>query len=168
MEMESLKKILATVEKTIQALDNKNDFNPSETQALLNGMQLRELLLCELEDCKRKDQMEEYAERGYSRHDHPYRRYNITAYGGRPTSVMYSGDRSYYDPYYDEWDSRDMYYGVPGQVPHGSVSTRGGYSRHSIGDRVVEKLEQMMDGAGSDYEKEELHKFIRMIRQAAD
>lgn len=163
MEMESLKKILAAVEKSIKDLDSKNDYTPSETQALLNGMQLRELLLCEMEDCKRKDQMEEYAERGYSRHDRPYRRYELTAYGGRPTSVMYSGD-----PYYDDWGSRDMYYGVPGQVPHGSVSTRGGYSRHSIGDRVVEKLEQMMDGAGSDYEKEELHKFIRMIRQAAD
>lgn len=43
-----------------------------------------------------------------------------------------------------------------------------GYSRYSIGDRAVEKLEQLMDTAQSGYEQEELHKFIRMIRQAAD
>ena len=39
-----------------------------------------------------------------------------------------------------------------------------GYSGHSIGDRAVEKLESMMDNAGSDYEREVLEKYIRMIR----
>lgn len=58
-------------------------------------------------------------------------------------------------------------YGMHGRMPHGSVST-GQYSRHSIGDRVVEKLEKMMDNTDSDYEREELHKFIRMVRQTAD
>ncbi|MCR5846248.1 MAG: hypothetical protein K6G78_06770 [bacterium] len=43
-----------------------------------------------------------------------------------------------------------------------------GYSRHSIGDRAVERLENLMDSAGSEYEKEQLHKYIRMIRAAAE
>ena len=34
--------------------------------------------------------------------------------------------------------------------------------------KAIEKLENLMDGAGSEYEKEQLHKFIRMIRAAAD
>lgn len=160
MEIETMKKILSAVEKSIQDLSAKQDLTPQETRACLDGMQLRDLLLCEIEYCKQ----EEYSERAYSRHGEiPYRRYNIEAYRDRPTSVMRS-DRSYCGDYgmYDGPDS----YGVYGRIPHGSVST--GYSRHSIGDRAVEKLEQMMDTAGSEYEKEELHKFIRMIRQTAD
>lgn len=39
-----------------------------------------------------------------------------------------------------------------------------GYSGHSIGDRAVEKLESMMDNASSEYEREVLEKYIRMIR----
>lgn len=43
-------------------------------------------------------------------------------------------------------------------------SMNRGYSGHSIGDRAVEKLESMMDNAGSEYEREVLEKYIRMIR----
>lgn len=179
MEMETMKKILKAVEKSIHDLENKVDLTPQETRAALDGMQLRELLLCEIDNCKQAEQIgDEYSERSYSSHDVPYRRYNITAYRGRPTSVMYQ-DRSYgymgnayCDPYYDPYREPMYYgpesYGVQGRMPHGSVSTAGGYSRHSIGDRVVEKLEKMMDNTDSDYEREELHKFIRMVRQAAD
>lgn len=165
MEIEAMKKILSAVEKSIHDLSAKQDLTPQETRACLDGMQLRDLLLCEIEYCKQ----EEHSERAYSMHgDVPYRRYNITAYHDRPTSVMRS-DRSYcgeYGMYDDPMYYSPDFYGAYGRVPHGSVSTR--YSRHSIGDRAVEKLEQMMDTAGSEYEKEELHKFIRMIRQTAD
>lgn len=185
LDYEVLKNGLATVEKCLKEVLQKKDLTPAEQKAALDGMELREWLLAECDNCKMEN---EYSERGYSGHDTPYRRYNITAYGPRTTSRMYS-DRSYgmMDPYYYEnrnsgdygvqgwyrsghgpYMDDPMYYGgVPGNMPHGSVSTRG-YSRHSIGDRVVEKLEHMMDTTESDYEREELHKFIRMIRQAAD
>ena len=39
-----------------------------------------------------------------------------------------------------------------------------GYSGHSIGDRAISRLESMMDEAGSEYEREEIKKFIRAIR----
>ena len=44
--------------------------------------------------------------------------------------------------------------------------TRGGmrYSGHSINDRVVEKLENLMDTAESDYEKKKIKEFIRFVR----
>lgn len=41
-----------------------------------------------------------------------------------------------------------------------------GYSRHSVSDRAVEQLEHMMDTTESDYERQELRKYIRMIRAA--
>ena len=37
-----------------------------------------------------------------------------------------------------------------------------------VPDLSLEELEQLMDTTQSGYEQEELHKFIRMIRQAAD
>jgi hypothetical protein len=59
-----------------------------------------------------------------------------------------------YDPYYDNM--------------HMDRGRNGGYSRHSIGDRVIEMLEHKMDETQSDYEREELRKYMHLIRQAAD
>lgn len=54
----------------------------------------------------------------------------------------------------------DPYYGP-------EYSDRGrGYSRHSISDRAVSNLEKLFDVAASDYEKQELKKYISMIRAA--
>lgn len=182
MEVESMKKLKSTVEKCLDELSQKPDLTPAETKAALDGMELREMLKCEIEDCKMADkEKEKYEEGGYSGHDQPYRQYHITSFG-RPIRVSY-GDRSY--------RSMPMYsgdYGVQGWYRSGDdmshcgydpnyyrdgsmdYSERGmrGYSRHSLGDRVVEKLEHMMDATDSNYEREELHKFIRMIRSAAD
>ena len=64
---------------------------------------------------------------------------------------------------------RGNYYDDNGSYSEGRHSMRGhGYSRHSIGDRIVSMMEKEMDNTESDYEKEQLHKFIRMIRMAAD
>lgn len=38
-----------------------------------------------------------------------------------------------------------------------------GYSRHSIHDRIVDKLERMMDDAGSDYERNVLAGWIAKV-----
>lgn len=187
MEMESIKKLKVTVEKCLEELSKKSDLNPAETKAALDGMELRELLQCELDNCKAKDDAEKF-DKGYSGHDRPYREYYITSYG-RPVQVAYP-----------DWNSMSMRsmprvrgysgdYGVEGWYRSNSdgmmhdgrsydgrsyesdmdrSERRRGYSRHSIGDRVVEKLERMMDNTESNYEREELHKFIRMVRSAAD
>ena len=173
MEMDSMKKLKGTVEKCLDDLAKKPDLTPAETKAALDGMELRELLKCEIDDCKMKEN-KEYSERGYSGHDTPYRQYHITSYG-MPFRMTYAdgmnhsmgGNTGYSGDYgvngwYRSNNSPDMYYGSP------EYSERRGYSRHSIGDRVVEKLENMMDKTESDYEREELRKFMRMIRQAAD
>ena len=172
MEMESMKKLKAMVEKCLEELSKKSDLNPGETKAALDGMELREMIQCEIDNCKAKEDTEKY-DKGYSGHDRPYREYYITSYG-RPVQVMYpernsmsmrsmphcSGDYGV-----EGWyrSNRDMDFSGPNYADR-----RHGYSRHSIGDRAVEKLEHMMDNTDSDYEREELHKFIRMIRQNAD
>lgn len=159
MDLESLKKLKSTVERCIQDLANKQDLTPAETKAALDGMRLRDMLCVEIDDC---EMQKEYSERGYSGYRSVPRHYTMTAYGmegmshypGQPRDARgrYSGTDGWYRPERGSYVGDDLH----------------GYSRHSIGDRAVEKLEQLMDAAGSEYEREELHKFIRMIRQAAD
>lgn len=170
MELENLKKGKAIVEKCVEELFSKDDLTPAETKAALDGMMLRGMLCEEIDDCKMR---EERGERGYSGYGAP-RHYTMTAYGPQPRDAMgrYSGEPMYgYGGWYED---RPMAYNGPMMdqswcYNEGSYGMRqNDYSRHSIGDRAVEQLERLMDKAQSDYEKEELHKFIRMIRQAAD
>lgn len=41
----------------------------------------------------------------------------------------------------------------------------GGYSTHSVKDQAIQRLEQLMDTAQSDYERQEIHKMIENIEK---
>ena len=173
--VESMRKLKDTVEKCIAELSKKDDLTPQETKALLDGFQVRHWICEELEDCK---MAEEYSDRrgdmGYSGRRMYSRSYGMPRYDVRGYYPSYSGYPGYptehmaasycgpMDPYYYGDRGNSM-----GYMNHSDRSVSG-YSRHSIGDKAVERLENLMDQAGSDYEKEQLHKFIRMIRAAAE
>lgn len=167
LDMDSLKKFKRTVEKCILELAKKDDLTPPETKAALDGMMLREKLCEAIEDCE----MEEYSERGRSRRQGSF---NTYGYSGMSYYAEPNRYRSNYPMTqgYNSMNNMGGTYGMPYDPYYSEdgFSERGrrGYSRHSIGDRAIEKLENLMDKAGSEYEKEELHKFIRMIRAAAD
>lgn len=56
-------------------------------------------------------------------------------------------------------------YRLSGTLPHVSHSRRmNGYSRHSINDRMIDALERMYDEAGTDHERKQVDKYIRMLR----
>ena len=176
MEMEAMKKLKTAVEKCLDELAKKNDLTPAETKAALDGMELREMLICEMENCKMQED-KEYSERGYSRSEQPYRQYHITSFG-RPVHMMYPEETSMRNAngrYSSDYGVNGWYRSNNGGSydydPYyaAEYSDRGrGYSRHSIGDRIISMMEREMDNTKSDYEKEELHKFIRMIRAASD
>lgn len=188
LEKEAIKKLHSTVAKCVTELTQQPTLTPAETKALKDGLEVMDMLECRLEDCKQKELEEmEYSERGYSRNGSSNRSYrngsygrsmrmNGPDYGYTMPHVSYEGssERGYSGDYgVNGWyrSGNDSYHYEPSGYVYspGSSERRGrGYSRHSIGDRVVEKLETMMDQAGSEYEKEELHRFIRMIREAAD
>lgn len=79
-----------------------------------------------------------------------YARYPRISYGdehsymrGRPMS---RGDMYHDDRYYnDGWNRHD------------------GISTHSVKDQAIQRLENLMDSAKSDYEREEIRKMIRTI-----
>ena len=166
--MENAKKV---VEACLEELMKKSDLTPAETKALLDGLYLHDELCCRIEDCKKA---EDYPERGYSRASEPYREYHITSYG-MPERSMYENHRGYGHVaansnrnWYDTNDSMRSMRGSYCDDPYyygEDYSDRGrGYSRHSISDRVVSMVEKMMDTAKSDYERQELEKYIRTIR----
>lgn len=153
MDVESLKKIKQNVEKSIMELGKKNDINPAETKALKDGGEALEWLEYQIQKCE----MKENGYSQYSGHDEMYatpRRYNITSYR-QPHGRM-----SYGTP-------MDMQYAMDGRMyPMQYGDMRDGYSRHSIGDRAVARLERMMDETGSDYERQLVRRYIEMIRSA--
>ena len=154
LKVESMTNAKKVVEKCLEELMKKSDLTPAETKAMLDGLRLHDELCCRIEDCNKA---EDYPERGYSGSMTPNHRYHITSYG-MPERSMNDGNngsmRNYRESYYNE----PVYYGE-------EYSDRGrGYSRHSISDRVVSMVENMMDSAKSDYERQELEKYIRAIR----
>jgi hypothetical protein len=179
MKIESMKNMKKTVEKCLDDLMKKSDLTPAETKAAIDGFHLYDELCCRIEDCEREEE-KKIPEQGYSSHGEPYRQYHITSYG-MPERAVYSGmeyserprygvhgwyqSNSYpsYPGYPSEHMNRsycgDPYYSGPEYMERGR-----GYSRHSISDRVVSCLEQIFDSAASEYEKQELKKYISMVR----
>lgn len=187
--MENMKKVVA---KCLDELMQKNDLTPAETKAAIDGLHLYDELCCRIEECKAEEEKKEpgeYAERGYSMHGEPYRQYHITSYG-MPERAVYSDRRygsmnrgSYGNPNYGVhgWyqSNSDGYSGYPGYPSEfmnrsycgdpyydGPEYSDRGYSRHSISDRAVACLEKLFDKSASEYEKQELKKYISMVRAA--
>lgn len=165
MEMEVLKKGKAIVVKELDALFNKGTLSPSETEAATKGLCLLEKIDKYMKgetDFEDEGYSERRSRRSYGNYDgnRPYREYDIVAYenrGGQSNSMrsMNSMDGMYYD---NRGSNRQ------GSYDNQPRDMRGRYSGHSINDRVVDKLEHLMDSAESDYEKKKLHEFIRFVR----
>jgi hypothetical protein len=154
-----MNKLLEITETCLSEMAKKPTHTPAETKACKDGMELRAMLKCEIEDCEAKEHGEEYSGyRAFPRH------YSMTAYGMRDgmrdDHVGYPGQPRNWNGQYAS--------GMPYDDGRRSYGEDQGYSRHSIGDRAVEKLEHQMDTTGSAYEKEELRKFIGMIKREAD
>lgn len=164
LDLDSLKNLKKTVAKCITDLGKKSDLSPQETKAAYDGARLYDWLCETVEECEAG----EYGNGGYSERRYSMRspmrhmpmnypmNHGYSSYPGYPSEFM---NTSYCDPYtYDSGMKMSS-----NRMSHGEC-----YSRHSIGDRAVERLENLMDSAGSEYEKEQLHKYIRMIRAAAE
>ena len=163
LDLDSLKCMRKTVAKCIGDLGKKGDLSPQETKAAYDGACLYDWLTMMIEECDGGDYGDErYSERRYSRsmgmHHRPV---NYPMHG---ESYGYSGSPGYPSEFMDRSYCGTYDYPMDRRMSRGGE----GYSRHSIGDRAVERLENLMDSAGSDYEKEQLHKYIRMIRAAAE
>lgn len=125
-------------ENEFKKLVKKGDLSAAEMESAKNVLSA---IVKATDICDRREMDEEYAQRGHSYGDDPYRRWEILSYGNRHMMPRYSmTDRGYDESY----RGRD-------------------YSRHSIKDRAVDKLERLMDEAGSDYERQKIKEMIHHI-----
>ena len=67
------------------------------------------------------------------------------------------------DEYSESYDRHGSYRRGRSMRTGRYVSNSDGYSRHSIHDRIVDKLERMMDEAGSEYERNVLAGWIAKV-----
>ena len=165
LKIESMKNMKKTVEKCLDELMKKTDLTPAETKTALDALKLYDELCCRIEDCINE---EDNMTRGYSENAMPHRQYHISSYGlpERAYSERYNGYTNSMNNGMHRQGSQGgyQYDNYPMHYDGMEYSERRGYSRHSISDRVVSMVENMMDSAESDYERQELQKYIRAIR----
>ena len=164
MDTEALKKVKQITEKNIAELGKKADLNPAETKTLKDAFELLDMLEGKIQECE----MKENGYSQYSGHDEMYanpRRYNIVSYG-YPQGGMNYTDYPMGAPMYYADSMRGRSYAMDPYMERAYYNDMRGTSRHSINDRAVACLEKEMDAAKSDCERQQLHRFIEMIRSA--
>ena len=142
--MEALKKIESLLEKELDKIAIKPELNATDLEIVCKVVKTIKYM-DEVEDMEMDMGMED------------------PEYSGRYS--MRGGRRRYSGRYpMDMWVKNDGYY------PDGYSYTRnprdGEYSRHSIHDRAIARLEAMMDEATSENEREQISKMIRDIRKS--
>lgn len=170
--MKVLMKLRDNVETNLESLAKKVDLTPNEIEVATNAVCLMEKI-DKLVKGEREDEMSE----GYRPMHYPNMR---TSYGWEmnptPGRVYSYGDEWYSDSsmmrgrdartgQFTSRDGRmtahDM--DTSGRRMRSRMSYDGGYSGHSIDDRIIDKLEQMMDSAQSEYEIRKINQIIRVV-----
>lgn len=145
MNKASLDKLTTLVEKELDQLTMKGTLTPPELDTAKKAV---ELLSCvkEYEEMCNAEEMGEPMYSSRSRYSMHY-----------PMPNMMRGAYGMYDSYMDGSNN-----GGYSEVRRNSM---GRYSGHSVKDRMIDRLERMMDEAGSEYERKEIMEEISRLRQ---
>lgn len=189
IDKDVLKKIDKNIVKCINELGKKDDINPAETKAFLEGVQAREWIACQIEECEQKEHEDNMKKGsyGYSSHGDPYRRYSITAYNAPPMRDSYgnrmmhrySGDYGV-EGWYRSGDDRRYQAGVWPMDEYGNDLREGmsrgmsmtnaehrEYSRHSVNDRIISIIEKSPElNNMTKFEQDEVRRIMALIRTA--
>ena len=120
--------------KEIRKINAKSDLSLQDVNAMKE-------VVCLMKDIIKLEEMMDGANREYDEYSEYYEDNPRSFMRGRDARTGRYMSRSY---------GRSMYH--------------DGMSRHSVEDRMVAKLESMMDGAGSDYERQKIGEWINKIR----
>lgn len=178
--MDKYNEIMAELEKTeelllkeIRKVNVKNDLTPQELNSMKEAVCLMKDII-KLEEMMNyaNEEYDEYSEygdgemsgRSYMRgRDARTGRYMSRSRGsGRSMNNSQGGSYGNYSNYSNRGGSYENM--SRGGSYEGSYEGGGSMSRHSIEDRMVAKLEGMMDTSGSDYERQKIGEWINKIR----
>ena len=171
----TLERFKEFLEDEVEKIRKKGDITPAE----LDSSQKAVCTIKMIEDMEKEQSegmMMEGDSYGYSnrnmayRHMPAYGSYNDRSYGDEYGD--HSGRRYYHDSYgYDDSYRGDSY--RRGRSPvtgryisrgEDNMSYHDGYSGHSIKDRMVARLEDMMDEAKTDHERQTVSQWIDRLR----
>lgn len=134
-----LMRLYELLEKEITRIADKGDMTPAELENASKAV-------CLMEKIEKMTSMD-----GHSEMDYPGYSYE-GSYGHSYMNDMRSGRRGR-SPVTGRYVSRD------GR----SMKSEEGRSGHSIKDRMISRLEHMMDETNSDYERDEISSYIRKL-----
>lgn len=153
----TLEKIRDSVEDAIRPLLKKGEaMTPADLESLTKAV-------CIIEKIKRiedGDFDQSYSMNGYSENN-PYDD-NGNSYRRGRSSV--TGRYVSRDTYHDGASTRRYYDGGSSTRYYGGNSMSRDYSGHSIQDRMVDRLERMIDEAQSEHERQTVKDWINRLR----
>lgn len=107
---------------------------------------------------------------GYSGARYPHISYGESYARGRGADGRYVSRGDMYDGGYAYGDEMSMRGGSYGRMSNNRGGSYGGHyddgrSMHSVKDQAIQRLENLMDSASSDYERQEIRKMIETIEK---
>lgn len=149
MENKALMELKESIEREIKKVTKKADITPGELENMTKA-------LCALETIKRIESMDGGMDGEHS--GRSYARYYRDGYRDGYADDSYRRGRSDVTGRYVSRDEASR------MEQERYRSRDDGYSGHSINDRMVDRLERMMDEAKSDYEREQVQGWIDKLR----
>ena len=150
MSSEVSKKLTNLVSKELEQLAAKGSLTPVELETANKAVELMTKLLKYDAMCERNENGEDIDPMEYS--ERSYRMPRMGSYGG--PWMPYEGN---------SYGGGGNQYGSYRQ----SRNSQGQYSGHSIKDRMIDRLERMMNEAETEYERKEIMEEISRIRQSS-
>lgn len=148
-----LQELRESVEKELEKITKKNDITPAELENATKAV-------CLIEKIKMLEELDSYDGDAYSENSYRSPRMRMS-YG---EEGMYA-DNSYRSPHVRmSYGDDDMSYRRGRSMTTGRYMSRDdGYSGHSIKDRMISKLENMMDEAKTEHERQTVNDWIRRL-----
>ena len=177
----TLERFKEFLEDEVEKIRKKGDITPAE----LDSSQKAVCTIKMIEDMEKEQSegmMMEGDSYGYSNRNMAYRHmpvygsYNDRSYGDsyRSYNDGYGNGQSGRRYYHDSYDRDESYHGdsyrrgrspVTGRyISRGDRDYYDGYSGHSIKDRMVARLEAMMDEAKTDHERQTVSEWINRLQ----
>lgn len=173
--MKTLMKLRDNVESNLEDLAKKTDLTPNEVKTATEAVCLIE----KIDKLMHGDKYDEETSEGHRMmHYYPDTAYSY-GWDMGPGRVYSHGHDRYMDTSeargrdamtgrYVSREMRPMSYDgrdidTSGRRMRSRMSYDGGYSGHSIDDRIIDQLEHMMDSAQSEYEVRKLNQIIRVV-----
>lgn len=144
-------------EETFEFYANKDKWEPQDLKCAKDAAELYDKLQTIQMNTGIWENMKRDSDYSFARYPHISYGSESYARGRDADSGRYTSRGGHWDGGY-AGDSYGRHHSYGDEMRHD-----GGYSTHSVKDQAIQRLEQLMDTAKSDYERQEIHRMIETI-----